>query len=165
MNKRLLVKLIKEHENTINRMYNTAHNEPSKELQIKSWKSFHKTFDGLAFPGGLERGLRLIKQKDPATIDAAITYLEVDPYFFKSGYIMQNIARLLKKIDLTKEQVARIHDLLINSLNRSRRKEYALLAKKIATQEFCQRLTSLVNNADDPKISRRAQFMLNIIRN
>jgi hypothetical protein len=57
--------------------------------------TFHSFYDQLAFPGGLERGLELLKAHDPSTIETAVSFLEADPWFHRSGFIKADLLRLL----------------------------------------------------------------------
>jgi hypothetical protein len=67
---------------------------------------FHARYDLLAFPGGYaSREVRArILNGDFAAIEAAICFLEVRPYFFRSGYMFKDLLRALKRAPLTQEE-------------------------------------------------------------
>lgn len=69
----------------------------------------HSRYAGLAFPGG-EQGdvLKRILAGDPQTMETAICFLEVRPYFFRSGYMFKDILRECRRAPLTAEQAARL---------------------------------------------------------
>jgi hypothetical protein len=48
-----------------------------------------------------------IERGDPAALERALTYLEADPYYFRSGYARQRIGRKLARQQLTEPQKAR----------------------------------------------------------
>lgn len=69
---------------------------------------FHKQFDGLAFPGGYDAGLKKIREGDARAIEDALAFLEVRPYFFRSQYIRTKLTRLLKRATLSSRQAERL---------------------------------------------------------
>lgn len=69
-----------------------------------AWKQaaeeFHRRYDELAFPGGLEAGLLRIKAGDLQAIETAILYLELRPFYFRAQYNRNKFTRLLKRQNL-----------------------------------------------------------------
>jgi len=78
----------------------------------KAWEAasaeFHAAYDALAFPGGYESGLRSIQQGDADAIEAALVFLELRPYFFRSQYMRKKFIRLLRHAVLTADQTRRL---------------------------------------------------------
>ncbi len=70
----------------------------------KAWtdacERFHKTYNDLAFPGGLEQAMTLLKNRDASVAEAALIYCELRPYYFRSGYHRSKFLRLLGHIPL-----------------------------------------------------------------
>ena len=129
-------------------------------------KVFHELYDSLAFPGGLEKGLVLLKKQHPEVIVAALSYLEADPFCFRSGYVKQKLAGLLKKVNLTSSQIDQLQDFLIvavGSIGRREFREYCRLAKYIADDKFCKRLQDIIEKSDDLSVVQRAEKMLAVI--
>jgi len=85
-------------------------NRSPRDLQ--NWKAacdaFHARYDALAFPGGYGDALERIAASEPAAVDAALCFLEVRPFFFRSGYMYKDILRKVKRAALNKEQGARL---------------------------------------------------------
>jgi hypothetical protein len=75
-------------------------------------EEFHSRYDSLAFPGGATGAYERILAGDPATIDAALTFLEVRPFFFRSGYMWKNILQRCKRAPMSVEQAGRFAILL-----------------------------------------------------
>ena len=79
---------------------------------LRNWESacreFHDRYDLLAFPGGYEGALERIVAGEPEAMDAAICFLEVRPYFFRSGYMYKDILRKIKRAPLSKRQADRV---------------------------------------------------------
>lgn len=57
---------------------------------------FHRKFDRLVFLGGSEMFNR-VRQNDPAALEAAVRFLEADPYHFRSGYLKDYLWRWLPR--------------------------------------------------------------------
>jgi hypothetical protein len=80
----------------------------------REWKEacteFHTRYDGLAFPGGYQRGgaLNRIVYGDPDAMEAGICFLEIRPYFFRSGYMFKDILRKCRRAPLSSAQATRL---------------------------------------------------------
>lgn len=85
----------------------------------------------MAFPGGLEAGLARLKALDPWAIEAAIQFLEVAPWFHRSGYITETIVRRLKKARMSASQRERVAVVIIESLEGKSSHTFNELAKLI----------------------------------
>ena len=165
-----LIELILQNAQALNKLQDdikhTAKKRAENEQSLKEWKEacrlFHEALD-LVFPGGLSKQLELLKKHDPTTIDNAITYLKADPYYFRSGYIKQEMLRRLKQAPLTHKQIIQLQDILIDVIQRTGRREnreYYRLAAKIADEKFRARIQEIMQNSKDPQITNRAQQML-----
>lgn len=89
-----------------------THRQRNKDSEAqKDWTQacsvFHRAYDGLAFPGGWEAALKRLKTGESRDVEAALAFLEVRPYFFRSQYIWKKLSRLLKHVPLTKAQQER----------------------------------------------------------
>ncbi len=96
----------------------SAQIDESFELRNKSarhaekWKAacaeLHRQYSQLAFPGGYDGALERISAGDPATIEAALCFVECRPYFFRSGYMYKDILRRLKRAPLESSNAKRM---------------------------------------------------------
>jgi hypothetical protein len=68
---------------------------------------FHARYDDLAFPGGLSNVFAGVDLNDTVAISDALSFLEVRPYFFRSGYMHQRLMRKLKHKPLPPELAKR----------------------------------------------------------
>jgi len=79
---------------------------------LQNWQraceAFHSRYEALAFPGGYGNALERIAASEPEAIDAALCFLEVRPFFFRSGYMFKDILRKVKRASLSKEQATRL---------------------------------------------------------
>jgi|SRR6185503_16789871 hypothetical protein len=82
----------------------------------KAWEKacaeFQANYDALAFPGGYDSGLQRIAEGDAGAIEAALAFLELRPYFFRSGYMREKLLRRLKHVPLTSSQGERFSAVL-----------------------------------------------------
>ena len=62
----------------------------------------------LAFPGGEKNARDRIAAGDPEAIEFAICFLELRPYFFRSGYMFNAILRYANRAPLSAKQRARL---------------------------------------------------------
>jgi hypothetical protein len=62
----------------------------------------------LAFPGGLDGAYERIVSGDPEAMETAICFLELRPYYFRSGYMFEDILRKCKRAPLSPEQASRL---------------------------------------------------------
>lgn len=109
---------IRENAAEIVRLHSRIHETYSQRAESaekrREWEKacaeFHARYDRLAFPTGYQGGgaLRRVEYGDPEATEAAICFLEVRPYFFRSGYMFKDILRKCRRAPLTVEQTARL---------------------------------------------------------
>jgi hypothetical protein len=87
-------------------------------------EAFHARYDGLAFPGGYDRARERIDAGDPEAIEAAVCFLEMRPYFFRSGYMFKDLLRRAKRAALSDAQRARLNSVLEKQAEWRERKEH-----------------------------------------
>jgi len=129
-------------------------------------RRFFAGFDRLAFPGGLEKTMKLLPQNALDTIESAIRYLEVDPWFFRSGYIKADLLRDLRHAPLKEEQRIRLQKVILARIQGEDRREfrhYGRLARVICDPDFEQAVTELAV-ASTESTSRHARWVLAQLR-
>lgn len=75
-----------------------------RELWSQACAEFHDRYDELAFPGGFQGAYERILTGDEETIEVALCFVEVRPYFFRSGYIFVRLIPKLGRTTLTESQ-------------------------------------------------------------
>lgn len=60
-----------------------------------------KRYAALAFPCDYDEALKKISQGDPQSVEYALCFVEVRPYFFRSGYMYKDLIRKLKNAPLS----------------------------------------------------------------
>lgn len=100
------------------RVHTTFKRRDSSPEARAEWESacaeFHKRYDNLAFPGGYDgplgrNGARArISSGDTEAVEAALCFLEMRPYFFRSGYMFKALLRWCSRAPLSPKQSARL---------------------------------------------------------
>ncbi len=101
--------LIRDLQDRVHQTFSEKPHGPEHKLACEEFQS---RYDSLAFPGGYEVGLKKISQGDASTLDTALNFLELQPYFFRSQYMRTKLIRLLKKAHLTEPQQTRFNNVL-----------------------------------------------------
>jgi hypothetical protein len=98
------------------RIHETFKTRGESHQHLEVWSSacaeFHARYNELAFPGGFEGVEARIVAGDEETIESALCFLELRPYFFRSGYMYQNLLRKMKRAQVTKLQAERLNVVL-----------------------------------------------------
>jgi hypothetical protein len=106
-----------------------------------------KSFDQLAFPGGLTEGIRRLTAHDLGTIESAVVFLEVDPHFFRSGYIKEDLLEHLRWAPLDQDQKRRLQQVILMRVRdpRTRRefRRYCRLAPFVTDPQFEEEIAKL----------------------
>ncbi len=90
-----------------------SENEQLRQEWSQACEEFHTRYGELCIPGGLDPGFYgRILAGDPATIEVALCFLEVRPYFFRSGYHWKTILQKCKRAPMSGEQSERFARLL-----------------------------------------------------
>jgi hypothetical protein len=127
----------------------------------KACAKFHAEYANLSYPGGDER-LEAFLRGDAAEIETAILFLDVDPYFFRSGYLKQIIWDRLKGFELSTSQRTQLELVAIAYLQKRIRLEFWHMARYVrrhGSDEFWQKVTDL-SASSIPSIRLKANWVL-----
>ena len=94
------------------RIHETMRHRYKSPEQTERWetacKEFHSRYDQLAFPGGYSSAVARVTSGDTEAVEAALCFVELRPYFFRSGYLFKQLLPKLKRADLSSSQKARL---------------------------------------------------------
>jgi hypothetical protein len=151
-------------------IHSTVKSRHEGDSQRKRWedacRKFHESYDQLAFPGGLTEWLGKLKANDPAAIEDAVLFLEVDPFFFRSGYIKESAFERLRWADLDEGHKLRLQQVILARIRDARPKRefrrYCILAPFVADPAFREEVTKIAGSSGaKPK---RAQWVMEHIK-
>jgi hypothetical protein len=94
----------------------------------------------------IDRAYKEESYSEPELLEFSISFLEVNPLFFRSGYIKEELLRKLKRTKLNGKQIERLNAVLQDAVDQRGSREfkgYCRLAAIIATP----RLAAMVENA------------------
>lgn len=118
-----------------------------------------------AYPPGFWEDVELLKQRYRAGLRSTLPFLEVDPWFFRSGYAMARLVRYLKNIDLTPDEADRLRAVLIRAVgtrDRAKFGDYCKLARKVDSTALRDELKNCLAS-ERLDVKRRAQWMLDAL--
>jgi len=93
------------HEAATHRDKSSAH----RERWQRTAREFRQRYDALAFPGGFDGAYVRILSGDSEAIEAALCFLEIRPYFFRSGYMYRALVAKVRHANLSKNQSERFN--------------------------------------------------------
>ncbi|MBL9047303.1 MAG: hypothetical protein JNK34_08350 [Tabrizicola sp.] len=93
-------------------------------------------------------------------------YVEVDPQFYRSGYILEKVLARIKKLKLTADEMFKVQTLLLNRIRTKALRNFRHICRVIPMIENRQLRETVAELAasDDPSIRRRAEFALAYFR-
>ena len=103
---------------------------------------------------------------EAAAVEDALTFLEQDPYFFRSGYARERVARRLARMELTPHQQVRARQLVVSTVDGDRhcpQPGIGKLARAVADNPLRRELRSRLHH-HDAAVARRALRMLVNVR-
>jgi len=103
-----------------------------------------------------------LKSLEPATVEMAIRFLEADPWFFRSGYIKEDLIRYLSRAEFREDQLSRLRQVILTHIQGPDAREfrsYCRLARVVNDPGFLQQVSTLAASPV-PSVSRHAQWVL-----
>jgi hypothetical protein len=99
------------------RMLAAERTSPATEQSQQQWRSaleeLRSRYSYLCIPGGWDNEFeQRLKSGDRGTVESALCFLEVRPYFFRSGYMWNDLFRKCRRVPMNGEQAARFAEVL-----------------------------------------------------
>jgi hypothetical protein len=138
------------------------HPGPEDQDRSVAISQYFQRYDQLAFPGGLERGLALLAARDPEAIESAVTFLELNPLFHRSGYIKADLLRHLKRAQLSEDQKRRLRKVVIARVQGPDSREFRHYARiaPVITDASLRNALQVSQGSTDPVEARHAKWIL-----
>lgn len=132
-----------------------------REAWSRACAEFHARYGTLSYPGGDSRWQALMTL-DSSEIETAITFLETDPFFFRSGYMKEAIWQRLKSAYLVPKQLRRLEAAGLQQLHRQIRRDFWYMVRFVRLRgslDFWEAVHNLAaHNSDAPGL--KAWWML-----
>lgn len=128
---------------------------------------FHRAV-GEAYPPNFWDAFQQLQKRNTEGLEIAISFLEADPWFFRSGYIKADILHLicaLPKTNISPEDQSRLQRIVIAAVDFRDRREfrwYCKLARKVVSRSLITQLEERLSHADS-NIRRRARWALSAV--
>jgi hypothetical protein len=146
----------------------TAATRDRDAVSRREWEQACEAFHSFESP--LDPYIRQAREDnlyaDKNLIEFVVCFLEVDPRFFRSGYLKQMLITRLKRSELDAATKQRLRAVLLDAVARRGSREfkhYCRLASVIADQEVVTSLEDTIGRGDGPEQSR-AKLMLSSIQ-
>ena len=135
----------------------------------REWEQACEVFHSYVSPlhRYLERACTVERYTDKNLLEFAVCFMEVDPWFFRSGYFKESLLTRLKRSDLEESTRRRLRTVLLDSVDRRGMRDfkyYCRLAAVIADQDLVSALEAVAGERAGSSSARRAGWMLQRIR-
>ncbi|MGH1454918.1 MAG: hypothetical protein ACRBBV_17265 [Paracoccaceae bacterium] len=92
----------------------------------------------------------------------AFAYIDQDPYFFRSGYMLESILQRVKKLSLSPTEKASLQRLLLNRIENAALRSFRRICQLIPMIDSDPLREAVRDRArsTDPSVKRRAEFAL-----
>lgn len=140
---------------TFRRREKSAHAHSDWKRAAKQFREFSSEVDEL-----VERCLSENMSQDKGLRDFAFCYVISDPYFFRSGYILERLVRRIKKLDLSDAEKQFIQELILRRIDQKALRNFrdiCRLIPKVETTGFSNAIAERVRSKE-PSIRHRAEF-------
>jgi hypothetical protein len=107
-----------------------------------------------------------LRASDRQAIEESILYLEVDPWYFRSGYLKERLIRGLKVANLSEIDRSRLRNVIWNvaeGRNRREFRNYCSLALVVGDKELIQQL-ECISPARDQDAKGKFGYLLRYLR-
>lgn len=158
--------LIRQHEKKVNELHSkvwetfrrrekSAHARSDWEQAAKRFREFSSEVDEL-----VERSLSEGMAQDNGLRDFAFSYIATDPYFFRSGYILERLVRRIKKLELSDAEKESIRELILRRIDTKALRNFrdiCRLIPKVETTGFSNEIAERLRSSE-PGIRHRAEL-------
>lgn len=126
----------------------------------RACEEFHAQYWTLFYPGGQDC-LMGLQQCDRKSVQTAINFLEVDPYYFRSGYTKEYIWKYITRCQLSSLEIERLHLIGISYTERQICREFWYMCRamtRLPANGFWEAVYQKIQT-DDSFVSQRASYL------
>lgn len=137
----------------------------SSNAYIESQKRYHHLIQK-AYPSEFGQELSRLGVGDASGLESIVAFLEADPIFYGTGYLKENLSRLLRDLDIPTKYVLRLQAVFLSIVDRRDGREfraYCRLARKVDSPELRNGLTRQLTHTE-PNVRRRARWVLEVLK-
>ncbi len=145
------------HKNIDKTLKNRGTNRAPWEKACKEFHSYTSELNEL-----VNRVYEESEPKDTDVIEFILSFLEVDPVFFRSGYIKEEMLKKIKRVELTEKQIYRLRNVLYSAVESRGFREfkgYCRLAPIVTNNQLNEWLSKKINSSEGA-VKSRAKLML-----
>jgi tetratricopeptide (TPR) repeat protein len=142
--------------------------ESDRPEEEAAWREaaelFHASLEA-GYPEGFWDNFQRWRWGETETVDIAISFLESDPWFFRTGYIKADLIQYVRRMKLSPQQMERLRGVVLNAIDSRDRREfrsYCKLAKRMYSNSLQKEVEKRVSS-DDAGVRRRARWVLSAI--
>ena len=156
----------------IDRLHKAVHetfaNRHKSEGGIEAWERAAAAFRqrSASFDGEMARVRSAAEMEtDPALRDFVLTFLELDPMFFRSGYMKEVMLDQLKPARLSPDERVRVRAIVVDAArNRGQRefRRYCRLAGRLRDATLADTLAPMLEDRSG-RVRSRARMMLDFV--
>ena len=160
---------VEEAHSAINASFRNVRNrsnpaDPATAKWIASIERFNAAL-AVAYPENFWSDLDDLRAGNLRHIETALSFLEADPLFFRSGYTKTEVLRAIKRLPLTPGHEIRLRRVILHLITTRGGREfrqYCHLARRLDGAGFRESSAALLVS-EDPAIARRAQWVLSAV--
>jgi len=153
-------RLILAEANQISILHNAIHESYLNRNQDHAkWKNACETFH--SYKSEIDPYIDRVHQEtefiDRELQEFVIVFLELDPMFFRSGYIKEVMLKKIKRAPLTGKQLQRLREIVLNAINSRPFREfkaYCRLASTIADTKLQSSVEKIATHGEGARKSR-----------
>jgi len=152
--------LVEVYERVNRALLNRNRDPQGREEWERACAAFHSKISPI--DPYLQRACESERYADKELVEFVVCFLEVDPHFFRSGYLKQILITRLKRSELGEPVRRRLRGVLIDAVNRRGGREfryYCRLAIQVADDGLAAQLKQLVGQGDSARASRAGMML------
>jgi len=103
-----------------------------------------------AFAPTFSQSMDRLRAGDPAGLEDAIAFLEADPIFYGTGYLKEELSRLLRRLEIPTSYVTRLQSVVLSIVDRRDDRDFRAfcrLARKVDSPELRAQLERRLTRA------------------